>query len=119
MVSKNGDKPSAKSVTSLIQKKHCDQHMLIACCIPIWANNRTYVQRKYSNIAVNPTGYITSKTKINANNPKMNDSITPASELHKDHNFYDYVTFNFISFETEALNGWKNIHFITQYSSII
>ena len=39
---------------------------------------------------------------------KMNDSITPASELHKDHNFYDYVTFNFISFETEALNGWKN-----------
>ena len=38
----------------------------------------------------------------------MNYSITRASELHKDHNFYDYVTFNFISYETEALNGWKN-----------
>ena len=49
----------------------------------------------------------------------MNDSITRASELHKDHNFYDYVTFNFISFETEALNGWKNQVFYLYFTTAI
>ena len=89
MVSKNGDKPNAKSVTSLIQNKRRDQHMLTACCIPIWI--------KQQNIDVNPTGYITSlKTKINAKNPKMNEINTRASELHKGHNFYDHVTFKLI-----------------------
>ena len=38
----------------------------------------------------------------------MSDSITRASELYKDHSFYDYVTFNWVSFEIEALNGWEN-----------
>ena len=77
MVSKIGDKPSAKSVTLLIQNKIRDQHMLTACCLSIWVKIMNICPILiYSNIAINPTTYITSlKTKINANNSKMNDSI--------------------------------------------